>query len=284
MAESGRIRHAISAATEVARRLGAGTIEPVVLRDSNHVSIRLAPLRVVARVFEISRNPSAVADLARELAVARHLAGRAAPVVPPTTELPAGPHFCGDAALSLWQFVEHRSASEDDVTDAAIALRDIHDALADFPTALPAFGSKGAEARALLADRSALPALASADRIFLLTAHERIAARLAARPIPSHPIHGDAHLGNVLVTADGARWTDFESACRGPREWDIGFLPSSDLSPFGPIDRELFDGLSDLRSLCVAVWCFAKYDNPEKREAADYHLGWLKERAARAFR
>jgi hypothetical protein len=28
--------------------------------------------------------------------------------------------------------------------------------------------------------------------------------------------------------------------------------------------------------LCVSVWCFAKYS--DKREAADYHLGYLKER------
>jgi hypothetical protein len=33
-----------------------------------------------------------------------------------------------------------------------------------------------------------------------------------------------------------------------------------------------------LRSLCVSVWCFAKYHIPEKREAANYHLGYLRER------
>ena len=77
---------------------------------------------------------------------------------------------------------------------------------------------------------------------------------------------------------------DFESACLGPPEWDIGFLPDADLSLFGPLDRELCDALADLRSICVAVWCFAKYDLPEKREAADFHLGWLKERAAHVLR
>ena len=53
-----------------------------------------------------------------------------------------------------------------------------------------------------------------------------------------------------------------------------------DLSPFEPVDRELFSVLSDLRSLCVAVWCWAKYEMPDKREAAEYHLGLL-ERALR---
>ena len=72
----------------------------------------------------------------------------------------------------------------------------------------------------------------------------------------------------MLITAEGPRWTDFETACRGPREWDIGFLPGINPAPFAPIDRDLLDALADLRSLCVAVWCFALYDVPEKREAA----------------
>jgi predicted trehalose synthase len=286
MSEGERVQRAIRAATDVARRLGASAVEPVILRHSSNVSIRLAPLRVVARVCTVGPPELAHAKLARDLAVARHLAGKGAPIVPPTTELPPGPYSCADAALTLWRFVDHRPAGEDadDVRAAADALRIVHDALADFPAELPAFGSKGDEVRALLTVRSAVPALPRADRAFLVAVHERVAARVAARPMRSVPIHGDAHLGNVLITAEGARWTDFESACRGPREWDIGFLPDADLSAFGSVDRDLFDALSDLRSLCVAVWCFAEYDDPEKREAADYHLGWLKGRAAGGFR
>jgi hypothetical protein len=57
-------------------------------------------------------------------------------------------------------------------------------------------------------------------------------------------------------------------------------LPDVDLTLFEPIDAALYATLVDLRSLCVAAWCFAKYEVAEKREAADYHLGWLKERTA----
>ncbi len=131
----------------------------------------------------------------------------------------------------------------------------------------------------MLEQRSALPALAGGNREFLLAAHDAVTRRLAALPMASAPIHGDPHLGNVLVTPDGPRWTDFETACLGPPEWDIGFFPEADSSLFAPFDRELYDALADLRSICVAVWCFARYDVPEKGEAADVHLGWLKQRA-----
>ena len=123
-----------------------------------------------------------------------------------------------------------------------------------------------------------MPALGDTDRKFLLISCDRIMRTLDSLPIELIPLHGDAGLHNVLMTSDGARYTDFEDACLGPREWDIGWLPEADLARFEPINRGRLSALSDLRSLCVAVWCFAKYDLSDKREAADYHLGYLKGR------
>jgi hypothetical protein len=54
------------------------------------------------------------------------------------------------------------------------------------------------------------------------------------------------------------------------------------LEPLLPTDnRDLLSVLSDLRSLCILVWCFAKYDITDKPEAAEYQLGYLKERFSR---
>jgi hypothetical protein len=82
----------------------------------------------------------------------------------------------------------------------------------------------------------------------------------------------------VFITSEGARYSDFERVSLGPREWDIGFLPDIDLTQFDAVNLDLLSVLSDLRSLCVSVWCWAKYEMPEKREAAEFHLGYLKER------
>jgi hypothetical protein len=80
------------------------------------------------------------------------------------------------------------------------------------------------------------------------------------------------------MTSEGARYGDFEDISLGPREWDVGWLPDADLSAFEPINRDLLSSLADLRSLCVSVWCWAEYGMPEKKEAAEYHLEYLKDR------
>jgi hypothetical protein len=74
MPENGRVRPAIRVATEIIRRLGAGSIAPVLLNDSNNISIHLAPLPIVARVFSVADDASVAARAARELEVCRYLA------------------------------------------------------------------------------------------------------------------------------------------------------------------------------------------------------------------
>lgn len=50
-------------------------------------------------------------------------------------------------------------------------------------------------------------------------------ADLVRRPnSPSQALHGDAHVRNLLKTAKGIVWCDFEDACRGPLGWDLACL------------------------------------------------------------
>jgi hypothetical protein len=219
--------------------------------------------------------------LSRELAVAYHLFNRQAPIVSPSLRFPAGPHFHDGFGLTFWQYVEHIPADADDaahMASAADALRHIHDALADYPRELPLLADKTDKCRALLEQDGALPALASADRGFLLTTYQRIVASIDKLSTEYVPIHGDAGPHNVFITPAGARYSDFEDASLGPREWDVGWLTENHLKTFEPVNRDLLRVMSDLRSLCVSVWCFAKSDMPDKLEAAEYHLGYLKDR------
>jgi aminoglycoside phosphotransferase (APT) family kinase protein len=101
----------------------------------------------------------------------------------------------------------------------------------------------------------------------------RLCAALAGRPLVMRPLHGEAHLGNVLVTPAGPRWTDFEGSCLGPVEWDLAGLGEDALDPSAHVDRDLLELMGRLRSLCVAVWCWMNPDRaPELREAAEHHL------------
>jgi hypothetical protein len=278
--ENELIPQAIEAASEVARLIGAGQVAPRLLHHSQHISVLWPSAETVARII-VCTEEAAAERLSRELAVARHLAAKQAPVVPASRSLPAGPYFRGKFGLTLWQFAAHAPADGDNpahVASAASALSVIHQSLSDYPGALPSFRTRIDECRILLMDRSSLPALSDADRKFLLATCDRLIRTLDGLPTELVPLHGDAGAHNVLMTSDGARFTDFEDVCLGPREWDLGWLPQIDLALFEPVHRGRLSALSDMRSLCVSVWCFARYDIPDKREAADYHLGYLKGR------
>jgi len=259
------------------------SVTPVILKDSNHTSIHLVPFPVVARVVapRVGQDPSTA--LSAELSVAEHLARAGAPIVAPTIDVPPGPHLEANETMTLWQFVAHCPAEESDGPVAAEGLREIHSALGSYLGRLPSFEVALDACRRLLQEETALPALATPDKHFLLTEHDRLRRLLGAAAMAPVAIHGDPHLGNVLMTPRGPRWTDWESVCRGPLEWDLACLPESTLAIVPAVNTELLAVLRDLRSVCVAVWCWAEPDRAsEKRQAAEYHLRRLRERSRAA--
>jgi aminoglycoside phosphotransferase (APT) family kinase protein len=278
------LQRALRAAGVIAERVGSGSVEPVFLHRSQHISVLLPSMATVVRM-RVDSGGDTAEGLRRELAVTRYLAEKQAPIVAPSTGYSAGPHFHDGFAMTLWPYVEHDVFDDENgahIASAAKALRAVHAALADYPHTLPGYRTKIDACGALLADGAKLPGLAKADRTILLNVYTRLADALASFSIEAAPIHGDCQTGNVFMTAAGARWTDFESASLGPREWDILWM--HDPTAFEPYDRNLFGVLLDLRSVCVSVWCWALAHIPEKREAAEVHLDYLKTRYAPSHR
>jgi hypothetical protein len=210
-----RRQTAVTAAVAVADQFGMTPVEPVILRDSSHISIRLAPFEIVARVITPVDTTDAVDRLARELRVAQHLADAGAPVVAPSAEPSPGPYFHSGVALTLWKFVPPTPANETDAVIAAASLRASHEALISYAGELPPFTDAVDGCRSLLEDGSSLPALIPTDRTFLLAQYERLRRAVDGAVKTSVALHGDPHLGNVLMTSSGPLWTDFE--CPKPR-------------------------------------------------------------------
>jgi hypothetical protein len=249
---------ALDAAIAVAREHGLRVDEPRVLKDSHNLVVHLAPSPVVARVGQ------AMSELrpgirGRELAVARWLVDRDAPVLPP---------FHDEVLerdgydITLWPYVEPR---EPDGDAAGRALIDVRTALADCP-ALAGFWPL-TEMRELIA-RLGLPPVVEAAR-----AH--VEAELHYDPVG---LHGDAHLRNCLFTEDGPRWTDLEDSCRGPSEWDAACLAAhmrrnpddvehrAALERLGVGDERRFELLGVLRGVVIVTWSAFAYgisDEPE---------------------
>ncbi len=84
---------------------------------------------------------------------------------------------------------------------------------------------------------------AAADLARLLAAVDRLGAELRARPAELVVCHGDPHLGNLLLGADGQVWLiDWDDAVLAPRERDLMFVLAGGraFAPGGRVDEAVF--------------------------------------------
>ena len=209
----------------VARKHGLPTSDPVVLRDLTNLIVHLRPAPLVARAQLTLGALRGRAWAATEMDAALFLAGAGAPIAPPAPDVDPGPHEADGVLVTFWAYVDH-DPSRADAAAAGRALRDLHDAFAGYEGALPTCDRLD-EVRRLL-DEQELRAFAE-----------------SLPPLDGPPIHGDAHLRNVLWSPDGPLWTDLENVCRGPREFDLACLrfrplPDSDaaIAAYGEHDAE----------------------------------------------
>lgn len=267
-----RRQRAIEAARTLAARFDLDSRSPRILQDSNHTVIHLTPAPVVAKVNTSPEETS----LADEVAVARFLADRGGPVVAPSSLLPAGPHRENGLQITFWEYCPH-DGREPTPDVLGHSLRRLHNVLAACPAPLRAWDRFDGLEHVLESD-TALCALDSDDRAFLRRRYRELLAEVGRFDPPSRPLHGEPHAGNLLLSVTGPRWIDFESACLGPQEWDLTVLDDEVAARYFPeIDWALLALLRQLRSLCVAVWCWLDPDRaPILREAGTYHLGLLR--------
>ncbi|NIH82057.1 phosphotransferase [Amycolatopsis viridis] len=269
---------AVAAAVEVGNRFHLPTEFPEVLATRSNVLVRLGA--IVARVpaTTLVARPEVQRSLVREVALSSFLQRRDAPVVPPF-ESP-GPHLARDLPVTLWRFTRHDPDHVFSPAEVAWSLAELHAALREFPDELDAPGPL-VEARSWV-ERLALPAELA----------DELAAAEAALPATSgRPLHGDAHPGNLLATASGPRWIDFEDTWRGPVAWDLACLvaapqpdgrAAADAYPHGPDPDELAPWVR-LRELFAVCWRFVVARRFPGR-LPDAHAGLRRFQAARGPR
>lgn len=233
---------AIAASVAVATALGLPSDRPVVVAEGYSVRVRLAPAPVLTRVVTVGRTlrGEPLPWMRRELGASAFLAAAGAPVVAPWRD--GGPHVGCGLDVSLWEWHEPAPV-EVPPAEYGRRLADLHDALATYGADLPVLVGP-------LTDIST--ALGLSDDPLL---HEA-AARLMPLALtwPRRPLHGDAHLGNLLGTVNGPLWIDLEDVCCGPLEWDLASQSLSeahvDAYPRA-IDRSRLEECRDLRRLQI---------------------------------
>jgi Ser/Thr protein kinase RdoA (MazF antagonist) len=274
---------AADAAVRVAAGLGIAGPEPVILADGANVIVHLHPSPVVAKVAASTRavRPDGAAWLQRELDLAAFLAGAGAPVLAPSPEVPAVAHRGDGQVMSFWTYVPPADAGPPDAATLGSMLRDLHPVLRSYPGTVPKMAPLG-DIPAFLARPESQASAAQAAA--LAAAFARLSAELEAAAGAGQVLHGDAGAGNLMATAAGWAWHDFEDACTGPAAWD---LAPSVASPFmdterflaaygGTADARLLDVCQQLRRLHLTVW-YSLYAErlPECRErAAELRAGW----------
>ena len=198
---------------------------------------RVISASVLTTVVEIGEVVARVAkpgfSVSDAVAIAAHVAASGGPVVPPARVVDPGPHYRQGMVVSFWERVAPPDPAEPRIVGRR--LRELHEALADFPLPLADFAHPTEALRRLA-------------RVAETPDHELLRGALSLPAERGQALHGDAAVSNCIA---GGSWIDFDLAARGPREADVATLVMRDwvhrrdgestaaLAAYGPCDREL---------------------------------------------
>lgn len=198
----------------------AANLDPAgahLIKVTNNAVWELATAPIVIRM---ATTPALLHRTPTVIAVARWLASHNIPAVR-LAELPQ-PITATDGIGTSWSatawHTETQTSAAPTGRDLGLLLRTLH-SLPPPADPLPPWEPLG-DIRRRLADAEALP---DDDRHLL----DRLVADLdgdlahVRYALPAGPIHGDAHLGNLIPTPTGAVLCDFDSSATGPREVDL---------------------------------------------------------------
>ena len=209
---------ALEAACEVAAEHGLPCGDAAVVYSGSNVLVHLLPSPVVARVMSgtVALHDDPERWLSREVAVLEYLAPLRLAVAPSSMIAP-GPYESDGLWLTFASWVEQDDRTEaHDAEELGLALRRLHDALADYEGDLGGMVDLRDDIQRLRRRLRPGPrSEALGERLDALT------ETVFDTTLPTQAIHGDASLSNLLCTPTGLLWNDFEDVLRGPVHWDV---------------------------------------------------------------
>jgi thiamine kinase-like enzyme len=156
--------------------------------------------------------------------------------------------------------------------DYAHALERLHAGMRTIDVQTPHFTDRVESAQQLVASRDRTPALADADRRLLgdtLRSLRRVIGERDCKQV----LHGEPHRGNVLSTRNGLVFTDLETCCRGPVEFDLAHAPEEVGVHYPGVDPDL---LRECRLLVLAMITTWRWDAGDQlRNGRQLATDWL---------
>jgi hypothetical protein len=262
---------AMKAAKAIAATLGLRADDAVVLNDSNILTLRLLPCDVLARVV-----PAAHQSAQFEIDIAWRLAESGCPVAVLDPRVEPRVYDRDGFDITLWTYYAPVSAEELPPAEYADALERLHAGMRSLDIPTPHFTDRVEEAQQILADRDVSPELGEPDRRLLAETLRDLRSVIAGRG-KEQILHGEPHPGNLLATAEGPLFIDFETCCRGPVEFDIAHAPESLEEHYPGADRELVRQCRILKLAMVTTWRWDRDDRlPDGRRLGEEWLGSMR--------
>ncbi len=205
-------------------------------------------LRDVGVVVRVARSMSHWDDAVKETNVARWLAATGYPAarladVHQPLEVDGHP-------VTFWREIVGRGGREDDAGYLGRLLGRLHGLPGPTGFDLPAF-----EVLGHVAFRIESAPIAPADKDLLLASCQELetAASRIAFALPPGPIHGDAHVANLMVTPDGPVLIDFERFAWGQPEWDLA-MTATEYRTAGWWTDDQYRAFVDAYGFDVTTW------------------------------
>ncbi len=282
----------IRAATETAIAHGITPDRCDILQNSSTLVLRLTETLVARVVQDVDGPRQGTEWFARENAIAQHLTELGAPVIPLHPALPPGPHEHLGYPMNFWEFVT-RIDAESDPREIGRTLRQCHSIMRHFAEPLPHLAILS-ESLAILQGRELFP---QATQQML---RDHLTHSIEVLSIyPQQPLHGDAHMGNLMNTTRGLLWTDWEDTFAGPIEWDVASIIwnaqildedhamvqaicDAYCEAGGTIDDQALHHSLIARAAVMTAWYPILYPNPneERQTRLQRRIDWLQEQSA----
>ncbi|MDQ1248110.1 MAG: hypothetical protein QG597_2482 [Actinomycetota bacterium] len=277
---------------DACRAVGLASGGARMIRLGENAIFALAGAPVVARV---ARGDGRRAVAEKEVAVSRWLEAAGVPAARAVRGIQQ-PVMVGDHPVTFWELIE-TTGPEPTYDDLGRLLRRVHELPKPTEFELP-------PQRPLDRTRDRIEAavgLSDGDREFLLGREADLRGRLAGLVFPTRPspVHGDAHIENLMRERDGGiRLIDFEGFAFGQREWDLAVSGVEYLSARWVTDeqyRQFVDGygtditawsgfevLRDVQELNMTTWLSQNvHEGPHVAEEFERRLRSLRDDTSR---
>lgn len=273
----------IRAATETALAHGIEPDRCDILQNSSTLVLRLTETLVARVVQDVDGPRQGTEWFARENAIAQHLTQHAAPVIPLHPGLPPGPHEHLGYPMNFWEFVT-RVDLDPSPQEIGRTLRQCHEIMRHFAEPLPKLAIL-TESLAILNERTLFPQPTQQ----MLRDHLTVSLDVLSS-FPHQPLHGDAHMGNLMNTTHGLLWTDWEDTFAGPVEWDVASIiwnaklldedhatVDAILQAYGPVDGKALHQSMIGRAAVMTAWYPILYPTPDavRQSRLQKRIDWL---------